>query len=274
MQMTKELTVFKFNEYTIRRVPWTDGRILYCIADTCAAIGIKKTNEVVNRLTKGAGNNAPLSAEGCVNNAPLPGGVIHIDCPTAGGMQRMAFTDEVGLYDIISKSRKPLAKILYRMLIESVPTMRGSTGRSTPEITSTERVLIDTNNRVKALERTVCACLPCMQQNIAKIQADQMMGVKLLKSGTLPQINDIDWRAKLNQDLRNISLKFNWPEHDCWNMVYYEDKYRNHRDIKAIARNRGCRPIQVAEEKGWLPDLCAIAKAILLGEIVSSYRFA
>ena len=293
MQMTKELIVFKFRENRIRILPDQQGELLYCIRDICDSIGIKKVNDVIKRLTKETVNNMSLSGKEIDKNYPLCNtdtdnngvaasiGTVIIDTPTETGIRPMAYTDEVGLYDIISRSRKSTAKMFHRKLLCNLPALRkqalsgkGSTGRSTPGITSTEQVIIDTNNRVKALERTVCACLPCIQQNIAKIQADQMIGVKLLKSGTLPQINDIDWRAKLNQDIRNISLKFNWPEHDCWNMVYYEDKYRNHRDIKAIARNRGCRPIQVAEEKGWLPDLCAIAKAILLGEIVSSYRLA
>jgi prophage antirepressor-like protein len=291
MQMTKALTIFKFKGKSIRILPDERGELLYCIRDICDSIEIKKVNDVIKRLTKGTGNSAVHSGKEIDNTYLLCNtdtdnngvassiGTVIIDTPTETGLRPMAYTDEVGLYDIISRSRKPIAKIFHRQLLGALPVLRKlalrgkeSTGRSTPEITSTEQVIIDTNNRVKALERTVSACLPCMQQNIAKIQADQMIGVKLLKAGTLPQINDIDWRARLNQDIRNISVKFNWPEHDCWNMVYYEDKYRNHRDIKAIARNRGCRPIQVAEDKGWLSDLCAIAQAILSGEIVSSYR--
>ena len=135
MQMTKELTVFKFNDKVIRRSNGVDGRILYCIADVCAALGIKKTNEVVNRLTRGAvnnaslsredvGNNAPLSREEVENNASLAVNITLVDYPTTGGVQRMVYTDEVGLYDIIGKSRKPLAKILFRKLIEAVPAMR------------------------------------------------------------------------------------------------------------------------------------------------------
>jgi len=283
MQTTKELTVFKFNEHTIRLMPWVDGRILYCIADVCTSLGIKGTQEVIARLTKGHVNNIPLSDmekdyiylrsnTDTVNTGVAIGGITWIDCPTAGGMQRMAYTDEVGLYDIISKSRKPLAKVLYRKLIEAVPSMRGSTGRSTPGIVSTEQVIIETHNMVKVFDQKVDARLNRLEQMVSVIQSNQELGVKLLKKSTLPELNGIDWRARLNQDIRNISLKFYWPEHDCWNMVYYEDKYRNHRDIKAIARNRGCRPIQVAEEKGWLPDLCAIARGIINGEIVSEYR--
>jgi len=305
MQTTKELTVFKFNEHTIRRVPGADGRILYCISDVCAALGIKKAWKVIARLTKGAtkggdltaeeatrsslpnsegaGKNAPLSGKGKDNiytlsntdtdsNGVASGDVIWIDSQTAGGVQRMAYTDEVGLYDIISKSRKPLAKVLYRKLIEAVPSMRGSTGRSTPGIVSTEQVIIETHNMVKGIVQDVNVRLCRLEQTVSSIQSNQEMGFKLLKKNSLPEINSIDWRARLNQDIRNISLKFNWPEHDCWNMVYYEDKYRNHRDIKAIARNRGCRPIQVAEEKGWLLDLCAIARGIINGEIVTEYR--
>ena len=258
MQMTKELTVFKYSNHLIRIImiesePW------FIRKDVMRMLGFLNTTRTLKSI--------PPEEKGWTHQS------------TPGGMQRLAIINESGLYRLLFRSRNPEAKQVREKLAEYLPALRKqymatkeSTGRSTPGIVSTEQVLIDTNNRVKALERTVSACLPCMQQNIAKIQADQMIGVKLLKSGTLPQINDIDWRSKLNQYIRNISRKFNWPESDCWNMVYYEDKYRNHRDIKAMARNRRCRAIQVAQENGWLQDLCAIAKAILSGEIVSAFK--
>jgi len=284
MQITKELTVFKFNDQIIRRIPGTNGKILYCVNDICAAMGVVNVADVIKRLqskeidniydpgAKEIDNIYDLCNSDTDNNDVAIGGITWIVSQTSGGVQKMAYTDEVGLYDIISKSRKPLAKVLYRKLIEAVPAMRESTGRSTPEIASTDQVILDTHNIVKVFAYKVDARFNRLEQMVSVIQSNQQQEVKLLKAGTLPAVSNIDWRSRLNKYIRNISRKFNWPESDCWNMVYYEDKYRNHRDIKAIARNRGCRSIQVAQENGWLQDLCAIAKAILSGEIVSVFK--
>ena len=291
MQMTKELIVFKFRENRIRILPDQQGELLYCIRDICDSIGIKKVNDVIKRLTKETVNNMSLSGKEIDKNYPLCNtdtdnngvaasiGTVIIDTPTETGIRPMAYTDEVGLYDIISRSRKSTAKMFHRKLLCNLPALRkqalsgkGSTGRSTPGITSADQVIIDTHNIVKVFDQKVDARFNRLEQMVSVIHSNQQQEVKLLKSGALPAVSDIDWRTRLNQYIRNISYKFNWPESDCWNMVYYEDKYRNHRDIKAMARNRGCRAIQVAQENGWLQDLCAIAKAILSGEIVSAFK--
>ena len=258
MQMTKELTVFKYSDQQIRII-MIDAEPWFVRKDVMCMLGFYNTTRTLRSL--------PPEEKGWTHQS------------TPGGIQRMAIINESGLYRLLFRSRKPEAKDIREKIAEYLPVLRkqnmaikGSTGRSTPGVVSTEQVIIETHNMVKSIVQDVNVRLCRLEQTVSSIQSNQEMEFKLLKKGTLPEINSIDWRARLNQDIRNISLKFNWPEHDCWNMVYYEDKYRNHRDIKAIARNRGCRPIQVAEEKGWLLDLCAIARGIINGEIVTEYR--
>ena len=253
MQITKELTVFKTKK--IRGFLDDQGEPYLCLRDICQAAEMKNNSCVTKRID---------SKDMFLKHTLTP-----------GGRQNLLYVNERGLYLVIGGSRKPKMRELRQDLLNEISRLRkqakaveGSTGRSTPEIASTEQVILETHNMVKRFDERFNR----LEQTVSNIQSNQEMGVKLLKKSTLPEINSIDWRARLNQDIRNISLKFNWPEHDCWNMVYYEDRYRNHRDIKAIARNRGYRPIQVAEEKGWLPDLCAIARGIINGEIVSEYR--
>jgi len=280
MQLTKELTVFKFKDKSIRILPDDQGELLYCVRDICDALGIKKVNDVIKRLTKGAVNNLILSNTDTDNNGVASNtGTVIIDTPTETGIRPMAYTDEVGLYDVISRSRKSIAKMLHRQLLSALPALRKqalagkeSTGRSTPGIVSTEQVIIETHNMVKGIVQNVNVRLCRLEQIVANIQSEQELGVKLLKAGMLPEVKDINWRARLNQEMRNVAYTLAQSEHNCWNMLYYEDRYRNHRDIKAIARNKGCRPIQIAEDRGWLPELCAIARGIINGEIVSEYR--
>ena len=123
MKKTNQMIVFKFRANRIRILPDEQGELLYCIRDICDALGIKKVNDVIRRLTKGAVNNMPLAGKETDNNYPLCNtdtdnngvaasiGTVIIDTPTETGIRPMAYTDELGLYDIISHSRKPIAKI-------------------------------------------------------------------------------------------------------------------------------------------------------------------
>jgi hypothetical protein len=56
-----------------------------------------------------------------------------------------------------------------------------------------------------------------------------------------------------------------------FNICYYEYKYRYGHDIKTCAKRKHMTAIDYEEQMGYLPDLCAIAKGILDGSIVSQY---
>ena len=248
MQMTKELTVFKFNDKVIRRSNGVDGRILYCIADVCAALGIKKTNEVVNRLTRGAvnnaslsredvGNNAPLSREEVDNNASLAVNITLVDYPTTGGVQRMVYTDEVGLYDIIGKSRKPLAKILFRKLIEAVPAMR-------QEIAVTDVVPNLDLASIKALAQGIIGLtghVEVIQTDVNLLKTDVALLKTAHESNALsPVVQPLPRRNEIIVFIDKYMAKHPWEFNefdDIWNHLYDVFRYRTKRDIKREARN-------------------------------------
>jgi len=248
MQMTKELTVFKFNDKVIRRSNGVDGRILYCIADVCAALGIKKTNEVVNRLTRGAVNNASLSCEGVGNNAPLSreevdnnaslaANITMVDYPTTGGVQRMVYTDEVGLYDIIGKSRKPLAKILFRKLIEAVPAMR-------QEIAVTDVVPNLDLASIKALAQGIIGLtghVEVIQTDVNLLKTDVALLKTAHESNALsPVVQPLPRRNEIIVFIDKYMAKHPWEFNefdDIWNHLYDVFRYRTKRDIKREARN-------------------------------------
>jgi prophage antirepressor-like protein len=250
MQMTKDLTVFKFNDKVIRRSNGVDGRILYCIADVCAALGIKKTNEVVNRLTRGAVNNASLTAN-----------ITLVDYPTNGGVQRMVYTDEVGLYDIIGKSRKPLAKILFRKLIEAVPAMR-------QEMTVTEVVPALDLASIKALAQGIIGLtghVEVIQTDVNVLKTD----VALLKTAhesnaLLPVVQPLTRRNEIIVFIDKYMAKHPWEFNDfedIWNHLYDVFRYRTKRDIKREARNSGYKSVLAyVEYVGEIDRLWVVAR--------------
>ena len=260
---TKELTIFKFDDNVIRRTTGADGRILYCIADICIALGIKGTQEVIARLTKGHFNNIPLADKGAGNNIPLSGVVTWLDGITAGGVQRMAYTDEVGLYDIISKSRKPLAKVLYRKLIEAVPSMRQE--KATTEIVPTDKLDLVS---IKALAQAIISVtghIEDIQIDLTTLKTD----VALLKTGQevkalLPPVPPLTRRNEIILFIDKYMAKhpgeFNDFEH-IWNHLYDAFRLRTRRDIKREARaSRYQSVLAYVQYAGEIDRLWVVAK--------------
>lgn len=229
MQMTKELAVFKFNDRVIRRVPGIEGRIFYCISDICAALGVNNVADVIRRL-----HNKD------VENIDTPcGGVTWIASQTAGGVQRMAYTDEVGLYDIISKSRKSLAKVLYRKLIEAVPSLRQE--RATAEILPAHSLDIAS---IKALAQVIIG----VTGHIEDIQVDLTTlknDIALLKTEherktLMPVVPPLTRRNEIILYIDKYMAKH--PEEfidfeNIWNHLYDVFRLRTRRDIKREARS-------------------------------------
>ena len=285
MQMTQELTVFTFNEHTIRRVPWTDGRILYCIADVCAALGLKKSWRVIARLTKGATKggvltakestrSGPLNSKGAVNNPILygkepdnnrplnnadtgnncaaSGGITWIDNQTVGGVQRMAFTDEVGLYDIISKSRKPLSKILFRRLIEAVPVMRQE--RASPDVVPASR---NDLARIEALTQDLICYVLNLTGDVAHLKTGQEVKALLPVVPPLTRRNEII--LLINKYMANHPGEFTEFEH-IWNHLYDAFRLRTGRNIKREARPRFKSALAYVQYVGEIDRLWVVAK--------------
>lgn len=78
--------------------------------------------------------------------------------------------------------------------------------------------------------------------------------------GSAPVKSD---RAKLNELVRLYCLSHAMSYRDVWNKLYSELKYRCHIDVKIRAKNKGCSPLDIAEETGFILQLCAIAEELL-----------
>jgi len=238
MQMTKELTVFKFNGRVVRMVPRAGGRILYCINDICVALGVGNVADVIKRLQNQdiESIDNPID-QGIDNNGPLCG-ITWISSQTAGGIQRMAYTDEVGLYDIISKSRKPLAKVLYRKLIEAVPSMRQE--RAAAEAVPAYDVALIS---IKALAQAIIGLtghIEDIQIDLTTLKTD----VALLKTAhevktQLPVVPPLTRRNEIILFIDKFMAKHPgefYDFEDIWNHLYDVFRLRTRRDIKREAR--------------------------------------
>jgi prophage antirepressor-like protein len=156
-----------------------------------------------------------------------PGIIAAINTETDTGVRAMAYVNELGLYEIIGNSRKPRARELHRQIIMALPALRRD------------------GNRIAELE-----------DRITKLEAG---GKHLLT--TIPEIS---LRSQLNMTIRKFVARqtTGYSYEDAWNELYYQFKYRYHRDLKAGARNRKCDVLDYAEKEGLTPDMLNLASHI------------
>lgn len=100
-----EIEIFKNESFGEVRVAGTSEEPLFCLADVCKAIGIANARDVKNRL----------DAED----------VVQTDTLTNGGVQRLSYVTESGLYDVIIRSESEKAKPFRRWVTKEVlPSIR------------------------------------------------------------------------------------------------------------------------------------------------------
>lgn len=109
--------IFRMNEIEIfesplfgqvRIVSDASNEPLFCLGDVCKALGLR-AGDVRIRLDKGVVSTQPLA--------------------TTGGVQKVTFVNEDGLYDVILDSRKPQAKAFRKWLTSEVlPAIRKDGG--------------------------------------------------------------------------------------------------------------------------------------------------
>ena len=103
--MENAVQIFTSEQFGEIRTAGTWGNPLFCLADVCRALEIGNPSDVKNRLEKG---------------------VVTIETlQTAGGMQKLTFINEDGLYDVVLDSRKPEAKKFRKWITSEVlPSIR------------------------------------------------------------------------------------------------------------------------------------------------------
>jgi len=132
--MKTKIEIFKNSQFgEIRTSVAESGEPLFCLADVCAAIGIKNHRDVKNRLDRDD-----------------VGQIDTID--SLGRIQPVTYVTESGLYDVIIRSDSESAKPFRRWVISEVlPAIRKTGGyiiakeEDTPEIIMARAYLIATD---------------------------------------------------------------------------------------------------------------------------------
>lgn len=70
-------------------------------------------------------------------------------------------------------------------------------------------------------------------------------------------------RKQINSIVREYALAHGGCYEAAWNRIYRELNKRHHIYVKARARHRKVRPLDIAEAMGLIPSLIAIAAVVL-----------
>lgn len=129
--MSKELQIFKHDQFGEVRVVMVNGEPWWVANDVCAMLDIANNRDALARLDDDEK------------------GVALIDTP--GGPQEMGIVNEAGLYNLILGSRKPEAKAVKRWVTHEVlPAIRKHGLYATPQ--TVEAMLADPDTTIKLLE--------------------------------------------------------------------------------------------------------------------------
>lgn len=107
--MHKELEKFQFTENQSLYVSIIDGKEYFLAKNVCDILELGNTAQALTRVEK----------EDIILN----------DTPTKGGMQKMSFVNEAGLYALIFESRKPQAKEFKKWVFSEVLPQIRKTGK-------------------------------------------------------------------------------------------------------------------------------------------------
>lgn len=143
------MQIFNYNEKQIRTVA-IDGEPWFVLKDVCEVLGISKYRDVAERLDEDER------------------GSVRVD--TLGGTQRMAAVNESGLYHVIIRSDKPVAKPFRKWITADVlPTMRKTGGYVANEDAFIDAYLPYADEQTKLLFRSTLETVKRLNE---KVKAD------------------------------------------------------------------------------------------------------
>lgn len=150
-----EIRIFNSPQFGDIRTGGTMESPTFCLADVCKALHLSASH-VKERLS---------------------GDVVSTDTlKTAGGMQKMNFVNEDGLYDVILDSRKPEAKAFRKWITSEVlPSIRKTGGYMVADATMTDeeimaRALVVAQTTIKRRDEKILQLERVQQQQLQTIR--------------------------------------------------------------------------------------------------------
>ena len=102
--MSKEIQIFKNEQFGQIRTIDENGKVLFCAKDVAEALGYSNTRDAINRHCKG---------------------VVKRDAPTSSGKQSMSFIPEGDIYRLAASSELPGADAFESWIFDEVlPSIR------------------------------------------------------------------------------------------------------------------------------------------------------
>ncbi len=237
-KVEKQVQIFSNAQFGKVRIAGTSENPTFCLADICRALEIGNPSDVKNRLDKGV-----VSIE-----------TLH----TTGGMQKMTFVNEDGLYDVILDSRKPEAKKFRKWITsEVIPSIRKTGSYSVKPITA-----------LTALEQTL-AVLKEQDARIRAVEFEQKNQRSMLEwlnptKGETP-------RQKLDRLVKEYATTYpNYEENkagchrQAWADFIRMFDGDQRKKIWTRARNDKCKAIDVIEKNSWLTQAITIISKMLI----------
>ena len=233
------IEIFKNESFGEVRVTGTSDEPLFCLADVCHAIGIANPRNVKNRIDEDD---------------------VHlIDTLTDGGIQKVTYVTESGLYDVIIRSdserAKPFRKWVTSVVLPSIRKTGGylaTSDNDTPEIIMARAILVaqetikKKDEKLKQLEHRNSILEPKAELMDKIMDTDQKIDI-----GQAAKILGLPFgRNTLFQKLREKGIFFNnrnEPKQDYVNRGYFELKEkwidRNSHDsfmvVKVLVTQKG-----------------------------------
>lgn len=148
-----------------------------------------------------------------------------------------------------------LTEAQFVTLIKAIPKKNIITGGTQNAVRGTQSAVTSESETIKAMGAMVqelCGTVRDVLKAITPAQAPaQIEAPKMTDRATLRQLVAVYAKQE----------EIDYPK--VWAILYNEALYRLEINIPLRAKNRGIKPIEIAEEEGLLPELIAIAREVL-----------
>jgi prophage antirepressor-like protein len=152
---------------------------------------------------------------------------------TPGGMQKVLFLTESGLYKILSRSNKPIAKVFQDWMVKVIKELRKTGEYKLKEEHEIEKKLIKANEHIIAKKNTHETLMEfCKMKNVVYVckLRDESDDKFIIKIGSTQNIKERFARINYNYKMTPLLLNI----FDCENHTQFEKWIRNNELLKPL----------------------------------------
>lgn len=202
--MESNIEIFKNERFGEIRVAGTSEEPLFCLADVCKSIGVANARNVKDRIDEED--------------------VRQVDTLTNGGVQKLTYVTEAGLYDVIIRSDSDMAKPFRKWVTNEVlPSIRKHGAYATEE--TIDKIINDPDYGIKLLTAL-------KEERVARIEAERRNAILMHvnKTYTATEIaKELNMKSaqELNNKLGQLGIQFKvnktWVLYSNYADLGYED---------------------------------------------------